>query len=167
MAERCCSQFPLFTTSRTKLAVRRRREWPGAKCRRHLARRMSTRPERFRRAKETSSGARNGCAAELELRKCAGFLWPQQSRKESSGHVACMGLGPPAVPGGSFRNVGTPSPLDEFGAYVLLAGSLRMQVPCTLSGPPQIGQTLLSLAKNFCLFPIAGYLKVCYANHGL
>ena len=23
------------------------------------------------------------------------------------------------------------------------------------------------LAKNFCLFPIAGYLKVCYANHGL
>ena len=42
----------------------------------------------------------------------------QQSRKESSGHVACMGLGPPAVPGGSFRNVGTPSPLDEFVAYV-------------------------------------------------
>ena len=33
-----------------------------------------------------------------------------------------MGLGPPAVPGGAFRNVGTPSPLDEFGAYVLLAG---------------------------------------------
>lgn len=57
--------------------------------------------------------ARNGCAAKLKFRKCAGFLWPQQSRKESSGHVACMGLGPPAVPGGSFRNVGTPSPLNS------------------------------------------------------
>lgn len=32
--------------------------------------------------------------------------------------------------------------------------TLRMQVPCTLSGPPQIGQTLLSWLKIFVFFPL-------------
>lgn len=61
-------------------------------------------------------------AAKSRFRKCAGFLWPQQSHKGSSVHAACTGQCLLVTPCGSFHNIGTPLPSDGIGAYGLHAG---------------------------------------------
>ena len=152
MAERCCSQFPLFTTSRTKLAVRRRREWPGLNVADIWPAVIN--PSRTFWAYQRNHASQKRMRSQVEVSQVCWVSVASAISQREFRSCRLYGTRPSGSSRWVFPQCRHSITLRRIWCVCSPCRTLRMQVPCTLSGPPQIGQTLLSWLKIFVFSPL-------------